>query len=83
MYRWEVIHVFIIAYVSYALMMFSPRESQHKVVTIFLVFYMWGQHISSMYNDYGGFHMEVTAHTMLEVTKIWGLTWSFRDGFID
>ena len=36
----------------------------------------------SMDKDYGGFHMEVTAHTMLEVTKLWGLTWSFRDGYI-
>lgn len=82
MYRWEAIHIFIIAYVAYALMMFSPRDSQHKVVTAFLVIYMWGQHISSMWRDYGGWRMEVTAHTMLEVTKIWGLTWSFRDGFL-
>lgn len=26
--------------------------------------------------------MEVTAHTMLEMTKLWGLSWSLRDGFV-
>ena len=30
--------------------------------------------------DYGGYHMEVTTHTMLEMTKLWGLSWAMRDG---
>lgn len=25
--------------------------------------------------------MEATTHTMLEVTKIWGLSWAFKDGY--
>ena len=35
-----------------------------------------------MITDYGGYHMEVTAHTMLEMTKIWGLSWALRDGYL-
>ena len=82
MYRWEVVHIFILGYVTYAIMMFAPRNEQHKICIGWLISYMLGQHMLSMYKDYGGWNMEVTAHTMLEVTKLWGLTWSFRDGYI-
>lgn len=26
--------------------------------------------------------MDVTGHTMLEMTKLWGLSWAFRDGIM-
>lgn len=26
--------------------------------------------------------MEVTAHTMLLLTRLWGLAWAYRDGFV-
>lgn len=43
---------------------------------------MLAQHIKSMLFDYGGYHMEVTTHTMLEMTKLWGLSWAMRDGIM-
>lgn len=82
MYRWEVWHIFFMGYVSYAIMVFTPRAQQHKYCTAFLFIYMLGQHIKSMIFDYGGYHMEATAHTMLEMTKLWGLSWALRDGFV-
>lgn len=82
MYRHEVVHIFLMAYLSYAIMIFTPRRDQHKYCTTFLIIYMLFQHLNSMITDYGGYHMEVTAHTMLEMTKIWGLTWALRDGYL-
>ena len=36
-----------------------------------------------MTHDFGGFNMDITTYTMLLVCKLWGLTWSFRDGAVD
>ena len=36
-----------------------------------------------MHIDYGGFNMDITTYTMILVTKLWGLSWAFRDGCIN
>jgi hypothetical protein len=33
-----------------------------------------------MMTDFGGFNMDVTTYTMILVTKLWGLSWAFKDG---
>jgi D-alanyl-lipoteichoic acid acyltransferase DltB (MBOAT superfamily) len=30
--------------------------------------------------DFGGFNMDITTYTMILVTKLWGLSWAFKDG---
>lgn len=80
MFRWQVGHIFLMAYVSYAIMMFAPRATQHKYNVAWLFGYMLYQHISAMLHEYGGYNMDVTTHTMLEVTKLWGLAFAFKDG---
>ena len=34
----------------------------------------------SMLYDFGGFNMDITTYTMILVTKLWGLSWAFKDG---
>lgn len=33
-----------------------------------------------MITDFGGFNMDITTYTMILVTKLWGLSWAYRDG---
>jgi len=37
----------------------------------------------AMYLDYGGFNMDVTTYTMLLFTKIWGLSFAYKDGALN
>jgi len=32
--------------------------------------------------DYAGWNIDITSFTMLLVTRLWGLSWSYRDGFL-
>ena len=83
MFRDTVYHIYIMAYSTYFLMSMFPRETQHKYVIGFLLAYMSGQHCWAMYTDFGGFKMDVTTYTMILVTKLWGLTFAFKDGYMD
>jgi hypothetical protein len=33
-----------------------------------------------MYTDFGGYNMDVRTYTMLLMTKLWGLTFAYKDG---
>jgi len=36
-----------------------------------------------MMNDYGGYHADVTTHTMVLIAKLWGFSWAYRDGMFN
>lgn len=38
--------------------------------------------IHAMIRDYGAFVMDITTYTMLLCTKLWGLSWALRDGYM-
>jgi len=62
------------------IMVFLPRNQQHKFMMVFNMGYLSSQHIHSMINDFGGFNMDITTYTMILVVKNWGLGWAYRDG---
>jgi hypothetical protein len=33
-----------------------------------------------MVTDFGGYNMDVTSYTMILMTKLWGLSWAYKDG---
>lgn len=35
-----------------------------------------------MMTDFAGYNMDSTTYTMMLLTKIWGLAWSYRDGYL-
>jgi len=80
MFRETTYHIYIYAVVAYLIMNLLPRNQQHKVMVVFLLSYMSGQHIYSMLNDFGGFHMDITTYTMILVCKLWILSFAYKDG---
>ena len=80
MFRDDWIHIFIMGYSSYFIMMFWPRKSQHKAVMAWLLAYLSCQFVHSMIYDYGGFKMDSIRITKLIFTKVWALSWAYRDG---
>lgn len=79
MYRFDVIHVYILAFGTYALMNLISRQKQHKYVMAFLTLYLSGQHIYRMMNEQG-YRLDITTQTMILVTKLWGVSWAYKDG---
>jgi hypothetical protein len=69
------------AYVAYAIMVFLPRDEQHKAVMIWVMAFVSVEMIHAMMRDYGAFVMDITTYTMMLCTKLWGLAWCIRDGF--
>jgi lysophospholipid acyltransferase len=80
MFRSAVYHIYLIAFVAFILMKQFPRDSQQKYVCTFLMAYLSCQHIYAMHHDFGGFSMDVSTYTMILVTKLWGLSWAYKDG---
>jgi len=80
MFRETTYHIYLMAGVAYIIMNIFARDFQHKVMMVFLLGYLSGQHIYSMLNDFGGFNMDITTYTMILVAKLWMLSWAYRDG---
>ena len=80
MFRFAVYHIYLISIIAYFMMTQLPRSSQQKYVCGFLMTYLSCQHIYSMVFDFGGFNMDITTYTMILVTKLWGLSWAYKDG---
>ena len=80
MFREGVLHIYIIAFVSYLLMLYIPRNEQHYAVMAWSMGYLSVHHVYIIIYVYGGYNMDVTTYTMLLVTKVWALAWAFRDG---
>jgi hypothetical protein len=70
------------ASVAYILMNILPRDTQHKYVIGFMVTYLSGQFIWAIMTDYGGFSMDGSTYNMILLTKLWGLSLSYRDGAV-
>mmetsp|Transcript_11453 Transcript_11453/g.19372 ORF Transcript_11453/g.19372 Transcript_11453/m.19372 type:complete len:159 (-) Transcript_11453:823-1299(-) len=82
MFRWSVIHIYLIAYLSYAVMLLLPRDKAPSFVIPFVALYLSSQFMYAMYIDYGGFNMDATTYTMILVTKLWGFSLGYRDGVL-
>jgi hypothetical protein len=80
MFRETTYHVYIYAVVSYLIMTQAPRLQQHKIMVAFLLSYMSFQHLYRMWDNFGGFDMDITTYTMILVIKLWGMSFSYMDG---
>lgn len=80
MFRETTFHVYAYSLGGFLIMRLFPRAWQHWVMMVFLLIYMSSQHIYSMLNDFGGFHMDITTYTMILVCKLWILAWEYKDG---
>jgi hypothetical protein len=73
-------HVFTMSYPVYLMMWLLPRNQQQLYCTVYLTLYMSGQHIYSMYTNYGGYDMDVRSYSMILLCKLWATSWAYKDG---
>jgi hypothetical protein len=69
--------------ISYLVMRFFPRHSQHKVVFVVNALLLGAAHIHKMYYYYNFWGAEITAAMMTNLTKISAICINFRDGAVD
>lgn len=62
-------------------MAYLPRNIQHYAVMSWTMGYLSLHHVYIIIYDYGGFNMDATTSTMSLVSKLWGLSWAYYDGF--
>lgn len=80
MYRGAAYHPLVMTAVTYLLMTFLPRNVQNKVVMVFVMGYLSGQHIYSIVTNFGGWEMEITTYTMILTAKLSALAFCYKDG---
>lgn len=65
---------------TYLMMMFLPRNQQHKAVFVFVMAYLSGSHIYRMVTNFGGWDMDITTYTMILTAKLSAIAFCYRDG---
>jgi len=76
------VHIFGIAAGSYLIMCLFSRASCSKLVTAYVFIYLSSQHIYKIIFDYGGWRMDTTTFTMIEICRIQSLACIYTDGGI-
>ena len=79
-YRWDIYHVFLLTGVSYLLMLVLPRNQQHKYVMAWTLGSLCYNHGVRMYYDFGGYGLDISTFTMLQVCKLSALAFCYKDG---
>jgi len=68
--------------ISYFVMLWFPRRSQHKVVFTVNAVLLGAAHIHKMYYYYGFWGAEITQAMMTNLTKVSAICINFRDGAV-
>ena len=79
-YRWDVYNVILLTGVSYLLMLILPRSQQHKYVMAWVLGSLCYNHAVRMYNDFGGYGLDISTFTMCHVCKMSALAFCYKDG---
>jgi len=80
MYGEGIKHSFVLSIVVYAMMCLLPRKKQAMYVMFFCLAYLSGQHIYRMFENFGGFDLDITTFTMLLICKLSALAYCYEDG---
>lgn len=68
--------------ISYLIMLWFPRRSQHKVVFVVNAILLGAAHIHKMYYYYGFWGAEITQAMMQNLCKISAICINYRDGAV-
>ena len=79
-YRDGVLHVLLLTAVAYLMMAVLPRNTQQKYVMGWVLGYLTFNHLHRMYTDFGGFNLDISTFNMLQVCKLSGLAFCYKDG---
>lgn len=77
LYGFAVGHVVLMTVVSYAMMMFMPRDKSAPAVMLWVLAYLSYSHLTQLLYNFGGYEMEVTSYTMLLVCKLSSLAYCY------
>ena len=77
LYGFAVGHVVLMTVVSYAMMIFMPRDKSAPAVMFWVLAYLSHQHLTQLLYNFGGYEMEVTSYTMLLVCKLSSLAYCY------
>lgn len=79
-YRMGILHVIGMTVISYLLMSLLPRNRQQSVVMVWCLSYLTVNHLYRMYINFGGFNLDISTFTMLQVCKLSALAFCYKDG---
>ena len=79
-YREGVLHVILLTTIAYLLMAMLPRNQQQKYVMGWVLGYLTFNHLHRMYTNFGGFNLDISTFNMLQVCKLSGLAFCYKDG---
>ena len=80
MFGTGIVHVFVMSSVVYLMMNVLPRRAQAAYVMYFVLAYLSAQHIYRMWQNFGGFELDITTFTMLLICKLSALAYCYKDG---
>lgn len=83
LYGFDTLHVVFMAAVAYAMMAFLPRHKSASVVMVWVLLYLSYNHLMSILYNFGGYQMDISTYTMLEVCKLSALAYCYQDGCTD
>jgi hypothetical protein len=66
--------------VTFAMMHLMPRHKQKKWVFVFVMAYLSGSHIYRMWDNFGGWDMDITTYTMILTCKLSAIAYCYADG---
>jgi len=80
LFRSGVLHVILMTGVTWALMNFLPRNVQQRYVMTWVLSYLTCNHLYRMYTNFGGYDLEISTFTMLQVCKLSAMSFCYKDG---
>ncbi len=75
-----ILHVIGMTIVSYLLMALLPRKHQQSYVMAWCLGYLTVNHLYRMYTNFGGFDLDISTYTMLQVCKLSAIAFCYKDG---
>lgn len=79
-FGYQVIHVVLMGWLCYALILHAPRDKFHVLVFIFGMGYLCIMHIYRQYYDYGGYSLDITGPLMILTQKVTSIAFAMHDG---
>ena len=80
MFRSEVYLIYLMMFVSYAIMYLFPRRNCGLVTMIFVLIFLSTQHIYRMVTRYMSYDLDTTTYTMVLTAKMSALAYCYSDG---
>ena len=83
MYGEEIGSIFLLAGVSYFLMVYAPKKHQHFLVSAWNAGFIFYNQVREYFFNHGNYSFGITAVTLLLVLRLTSVAWCYRDSMTD